>query len=84
MHPSSEQPEQSGHSGHPGQSPHAGQVDAGQVDAADNTDQVGPADGTGLLAGLDRLPDRPLHEHAAVYEQVHSRLQAALSEIDSA
>jgi hypothetical protein len=35
------------------------------------------------LAGLETLGERPLSEHAEVYEQVHTRLQAALSEIDS-
>lgn len=36
------------------------------------------------LAVLDGLAERPPHEHAAVYEQVHTQLQSALSEIDDA
>jgi len=36
------------------------------------------------LAVLDGLAERPPHEHAAVYEQVHAQLQSALSEIDDA
>jgi hypothetical protein len=36
------------------------------------------------LAVLDKLADRPPHEHAPVYEQVHAQLQSALSEIDDA
>lgn len=68
MHQSSEQ---SGQAGHAGQ--------------AEQPSGPGTAAGTsGLLAGLDTVADLPLHEHAAVYEQVHARLQAALSEIDSA
>ncbi len=36
------------------------------------------------LAVLDTLADRPLTEHVAAYEQLHGRLQAALTEIDNA
>jgi hypothetical protein len=36
------------------------------------------------LAMLDTLPERPLHEHAAVYEALHGQLQAALNQIDEA
>ena len=31
-----------------------------------------------VLASLDSLPERPLSEHAAVYEQAHDQLRAAL------
>jgi hypothetical protein len=33
---------------------------------------------------LDGLAERPLDEHAAVYQGLHADLQAALAEIDSA
>jgi hypothetical protein len=36
------------------------------------------------LDALDGLAERPVHEHAAVYERVHAQLQDALSEIDDA
>jgi hypothetical protein len=36
------------------------------------------------LAVLDQLADRPLQEHAEVYQRVHADLQAALAEIDGA
>jgi hypothetical protein len=39
---------------------------------------------TGRLAVLDGLPDRPLPEHAEVYQSLHADLQAALAEIDGA
>ena len=43
----------------------AGQDRAGTVDEA--------------LAGLDALADRPLPEHVAVFEQIHTALQDALA-----
>ncbi len=39
---------------------------------------------TERLAVLDQLADRPLHEHAEVYQGVHADLQAALADIDGA
>jgi hypothetical protein len=36
------------------------------------------------LTALDSLADRPLAEHADVYQQLHAGLQAALGEVDSA
>ncbi len=33
---------------------------------------------------LDTLAERPPHEHAAVYDQVHAQLQNALTQIDDA
>jgi hypothetical protein len=36
------------------------------------------------LRVLDGLRDRPLHEHAEVYQGLHADLQTALAEIDSA
>lgn len=36
------------------------------------------------LAVLDELAQRPLDEHAAVYERLHAQLQTALNEIDNA
>ena len=35
-----------------------------------------------VLARLDGLQDRPLHEHAEVYDEVHRRLQAQLAALD--
>lgn len=34
------------------------------------------------LTALDGLADRPLAEHAAVYDALHAQLQGALNEID--
>lgn len=39
---------------------------------------------TGQLSALDSLADRPLAEHADVYQQLHAGLQAALGEVDGA
>jgi hypothetical protein len=36
------------------------------------------------LAVLDTLTERPLHEHAAIYDALHGQLQAALNQIDEA
>jgi hypothetical protein len=36
------------------------------------------------LSVLDQLAERPLDEHAAVYERLHTQLQGALNEIDNA
>ena len=38
----------------------------------------------GRLAVLDRLAERPLHEHAEAYQGLHTDLQTALAEIDGA
>jgi hypothetical protein len=35
------------------------------------------------LRKLDELPDLPLHEHPAVFEQVHAALAGALGRLDS-
>ena len=36
------------------------------------------------LSGLDGIAERPLSEHAEVYQGLHADLQAALARIDSA
>lgn len=58
----------------------------GTVDrAAEVTNDVTDANGAALdLAILDGLAERPLQEHAEVYDQVHVQLQGALREIDDA
>jgi hypothetical protein len=43
-----------------------------------------PSSLAGQLAVLDQLAERALHEHAEVYQGLHSGLQAALAEIDGA
>lgn len=45
-----------------------------------------PDTGQGVpdLTELDELAQRPLGEHAAVYERLHAQLQGALNEIDNA
>jgi hypothetical protein len=50
------------------------------------TDDAPPAQTgwTSRLAVLDELADRPLQEHAEVYQSLHADLQAALAEIDGA
>jgi hypothetical protein len=55
-------------------------ADDASPDAATST-ELGWA---GRLAVLDELPDRPLQEHAEVYQGLHADLQAALAEIDGA
>ena len=43
-----------------------------------------PADARADLTVLDELDGRPLHEHVAVYDELHARLQGALNRIDEA
>jgi hypothetical protein len=40
--------------------------------------RTGDARVDGVLASLDGLDDRPVSEHAAVFEQAHEQLRAAL------
>ena len=40
--------------------------------------------GAADLTVLDELDGRPLHEHVAVYDELHARLQGALNRIDEA
>ena len=58
----------------------------GRVDrrAGRRVDEVGTDVATLDLAILDGLAERPLQEHAEVYDQVHVQLQEALREIDDA
>jgi hypothetical protein len=51
----------------------------GAVDAP-----AGSAEAMSGLSVLDRLDGRPLHEHVAVYDELHARLQGALNRIDEA
>jgi hypothetical protein len=55
--------------------------DASPHMAAASPSTPGLAEG---LAVLDRLAERPLHEHAEAYHGLHTDLQAALAEIDGA
>ncbi len=48
-----------------------GEAEAEQV-------RTGDARVDGVLASLDGLGDRPVSEHAAVFEQAHEQLRAAL------
>jgi hypothetical protein len=48
-----------------------GEAEAEQV-------RTGDARVDGVLASLDGLDDRPVSEHAAVFEQAHEQLRAAL------
>lgn len=48
--------------------------------ATENDAPVPPAD---PMARLDTVSERPLHEHADLYDEIHARLQAALAEIDA-
>ena len=43
-----------------------------------------PAHAGADLEVLDELDGRPLHEHVAVYDELHARLQGALNRIDEA
>jgi hypothetical protein len=55
-----------------------GTVDPVAVDpgAGDGTTGTGEVDA--VLASLDTLPERPVAEHVAVFEQAHERLRRAL------
>jgi len=48
--------------------------------AAESDTAVPPAE---PMARLDAVTERPLHEHADLYDETHARLQAALAEIDA-
>ena len=52
----------------------------GRVRGETEAEQVrtGDARVAGVLASLDSLDDRPVSEHAAVFEQAHEQLRAAL------
>ena len=52
-----------------------------------SADDAGATDRAGVLqrlAQLDGIAERPLSEHAEVYQGLHADLQAALARIDSA
>lgn len=55
-------------------------VDPGaQVGQAEHVDSVSAA-----MSELDRLSELDLNDHPAVYQQIHTELQSALSAIDDA
>lgn len=52
--------------------------------AADAAEPTGHPPVDQALSRLSELPDLPLHEHAAVFEQVHNDLREALGSVDQA
>jgi len=58
-------------------------ADAGAESAADaGLEPAGAATDREVAEALASLADRPLAEHAEVYEELHVRLQRTLAEID--
>lgn len=55
-----------------------------QTPAEAPAERPDPADAAASLTVLDELDGRPLHEHVAVYDELHARLQSALNRIDEA
>jgi hypothetical protein len=55
---------------------------AGESATPDETDVVERV--AQQVTVLDSMAERPLAEHAGVYQQLHAELQAALGSIDSA
>jgi hypothetical protein len=58
------------------------EIPAGEFATPDETDIVERVAQQGTV--LDSMAERPLTEHAGVYQQLHAELQAALGGIDSA
>ena len=61
-----------------------GAVDASAGTAGAVEAPAGSAATVSGLSVLDQLDGRSLHEHVAVYDELHARLQGALNRIDEA